>query len=157
MSLSEYFVHMFEYETWANQIVLDYLRTGRAPDYVLPVFNHLIADITPFSLQLANQPVPDDLDCSPNWSLEECAEHLPKIMGNILTRVKSLEERDFDTVLVSHAPNGREFRDTISAILTEILAHGQHHRGQIEWIVERETGEYLGTIYMRYARLKSNS
>src|SRR3569833_927695 len=151
--LSDYFVHMVEYEAWANEKMFAYVTSGRAPDSVAGIFNHLIADMTPWIHLLTERPVPVVFDVSPSWSLEECHRFLTLTMEELKVFVDGLIDVDCERVIVSQGPNARRYENTVSEILTQILSHGQHHRGQIEWIVERETGEYLGTSYMPYVRL----
>jgi len=144
---------MCEYEAWANEKIFTYITSADAPEPVAGIFNHLIADITAWILLLTGRTVPDDLDLSPSWNVEQCRRYLSLMMEELRVFVDGLSDVDFDNMVVSHAPNGRRFENTVSEILTQILSHGQHHRGQIEWIVEREKGEYLGTSYMPYVRL----
>lgn len=151
-SIYDYFVHMFDYEDWANQKVLDYLKSDDCHDQVEAIFSHLIADITPWACLLLGRDIPIDLDCSPRWTLEECEGNLTTAMSDLKTYVAGLSDGDFDNVVTSYAGNGSEFENTVAEVLTQILSHGQHHRGQIEWIIEHEAGVYLGTSYMPYVR-----
>ena len=151
-SIHEYFVHMFDYEDWANRKVLGYLMSNDGHDQIERIFSHLIADMTPWVCLLLGREVPIDLDCSPRWTLEECEANLATSMSEIKTFVAGLSDEGFGNVVTSVAPNGRQFDNTVAEVLTQILSNGQHHRGQIEWIVEHETGEYLGTSYMPYVR-----
>jgi uncharacterized damage-inducible protein DinB len=151
-SIRDYFIHMFDYEDWANRKVLDYLKNNESHDQVERIFSHLIADMTPWVCLLSAREVPIDLDCSPNWTLEECEANLTTSMSEIKSHIAGLSDGEFGNVVTSYASNGRQFDNTVAEILTQILSHGQHHRGQIEWIVEHETGEYLGTSYMPYVR-----
>ena len=152
LSIRDYFVRMFDYEDWANQRMLAYLASGRAPVTAPGIFNHLIADNMPWICLLTGRPVPTDVDFFPGWSIDECRRFLFLTMEELKTYVAGLAESEFGDVIESTTLNGRRFENTVSEILTQILSHGQHHRGQIEWIAEQETGEYLGTSYMPYVR-----
>ena len=140
MSMHAYFVHMFEYETWANDKTLAYVTSGRAPEPVVGIFNHLIADITPWIHLLASRPVPDDLDFSPSWSQDECRRFLKLTMEEITVFVAGLTESDYGRVVTSFTPNGGQFDNTVAEVLTQILSHGQHHRGQIEYVRQLRPG-----------------
>ncbi|MCW3062352.1 MAG: DinB family protein [Capsulimonas sp.] len=154
-SIALYFRHMFEYEEWANRQIVSFLSTNAVPADVVMIFGHLIADMQPWIYLLNGHDVPESIDCSPEWSLEECRMHLQSNTEALRAIFMELEDADLSKSITSHAPNGRTFQNTVSEILTQILSHGQHHRGQIEWIVEREMGQYLATSYMPFLRQRS--
>lgn len=156
-SIALYFRHMFEYEECANRQIVSFLSTNTVPSEVVTIFGHLIADMQPWVYLMNGHGVPENIDCSPQWSLEECRSHLQSSTEVLRAIVMELEDADFSKSITSYAPNGRMFQNTVSEILTQILSHGQHHRGQIEWIVEREMGQYLATSYMPFLRQRSLS
>lgn len=146
---------LFEYEDWANARVLVFLE-GRPDDRrLLDIFGHLIAESLPWLCLLRGEPVPEALECAPHWSVGDCRANLASVQARLSLTLDRLAEGDLDAPVASPEPAGRTFSNTVIEVLTHLLTHGQHHRGQIEGIAEHETGTYLATSYMPYLRQRS--
>ena len=154
--MKTYFEEMFHYERWANGKVLTYLQAQPENAQLLGIFNHLVADALPWLPVLQGEAVSETvlqtMLQSSHWSVEECRRHLVALEDSLDEYLHSLSETDMSQTVSTVGPNGQLFPNTVAEILTHLLSHGQHHRGQIEWIVEKEGGVYLGTSYLPYLR-----
>lgn len=147
----DYFRQMFAYQDWANDKLLAYLQE-HPDEQLLTMFAHIIADATPWLLLVQGRPIPSDIDFSPNWSLEECRTHLTQYQAETKAFIENLTDEGLNRVMSSPGANGATFENTVAEVLTSILLHGQHHRGQMEWIIEQKTGEHLNTFYLPFLR-----
>jgi len=74
------------------------------------------------------------------------------VHAGIINYINSVTTAELDNEVNSNGNNGHVFTNTIAEILTHITSHSQYHRGQIEMLIENETGIYFPTIYMAYLR-----
>ena len=157
-----YFVEMFRYERWANARILAYLQAEPTRDQAMgSIFRHLVADALPWLHVLRGDGVPAtvirSMTESPHWPLDMCRTELEAFQDALDMHLETLTEADFATVLTSEGPRGSQFHNTVAEVLTHLLSHGQHHRGQIELLAEQELGDYLATSYMPYLRQRVES
>ncbi len=153
-ALNGYFRDMFGYERWANERMLVYLGNPPENERLLKIFGHLIAEMVPWLCLLKGKDVPILFDCSPSWTVTECGIRFDTLQSETEDFVASLPEDGLTGVVYSPGAGGKMIENTISEILTHLLSHGQHHRGQMEMIIQNETGQYFPTSYMPYLRQK---
>ena len=158
--MTGYFRDLFAYDRWANGVMMGYLREHAGePDQerLRGIFAHLIANMTPWVYLLRGEAAPEGMDLDPVWSVEECAAQLALRETELETILEGLVEADLERFVRSPGPAGRVWEDTVAEVLTNILLHGQHHRGQMEMVIEEQTGSYRNTFYMAYIRKRGRA
>ena len=145
---------MFAFEQWSNEQVLNWLVANPDQPEMVKIFAHLIAEYQPWSYLLKGQEVPADFNPEPDWSLEECRLELETTMNTLQAFVASATESSLREIVASPGPKGVVIENTAQEILTGILNHGEHHRGQIVGMIAASTGEYVPSVYMSYLRRK---
>ena len=153
-ALNAYFRDMFSYERWANEKMLGYLGDHPDNERLLGIFGHLIAEMVPWLCLLKGKEVPAAFDCSPSWTVTECRTRFDALQSEAEDFLASLPEGALTGIVYSPGPSGKMIENTVSEILTHLLSHGQHHRGQMEMIIDFETRQYFPTSYMPYLRQK---
>lgn len=151
--MNSYFAGMLEYERWANQRILDYLDETGDHKKIRKIFSHLLADMQPWIFLMKGKAVPDIIDCNPDWSVDECKASAMTIYGSLKT-ILHTSSQTMDDIIESPGSNGKLFKNTRKEIFTHLLSHSQHHRGQIEYIIETETSSYYSTSYLPYLRMR---
>lgn len=143
---------MFAYDRWSNQQILGWLLTN--PDYpeMRKIFVHLIAEYLPWLHLLRGEEVPADVDPEPDWSLSECREMLDEVMDALQSFVRNSTDESLQAIVRSPGPNHQVFGNTAAEVLTALLNHGEHHRGQLIYLIGQATGEYVPSVYMSYLR-----
>jgi len=152
MNLEQYFAKLFEYELWANKKILMYLENNLGSKEILDIFSHMVADMKPWIMALTKQSVPDNIDCLPSWSIQQCKIELADMDEKIDSYIHSVTNIELENKVGSLGSNGQIFTNTVTEVLIQMATHSQYHRGQIEMLIKKETGVYLPTSYMLYLR-----
>ena len=119
---------------------------------IINVFSHMVADMKPWIMLLNNEPVPENIECMPSWSIQQCRDELNEVNTKINRIISTLDTVELKNTVNSQGKNGKVFTHTVSEILTQIASHNQYHRGQIEMLIKDETDIDMRTIYMSYLR-----
>ncbi len=152
--MEKFFTEMFAFEAWANEQILNWLVTNPHQPEMIKIFAHLIAENLPWICLLRGEYVPDDITSEPNWTLDECRRKLPMVMDALQAFVANLDESSLAKIIVSPGPNGVMFENSVTEILTNLLNHSEHHRGQLVGMIHQKSGEYVPSLYMNYLRSK---
>lgn len=152
--MKRYFEEMFAFEGWANESLLAWMEAHEEIPEATRVFAHTVAENHPWLHLMRGEAVPQGVHPEPDWSLAECRAQLGPTMDALASFVVSREEADFGGIVRSETPTGIVFENTLTELLTHLLNHAEHHRGQILWLIAKETGEYVPSLYMPYLRRK---
>ncbi|MBM7567785.1 DinB family protein [Paenibacillus sacheonensis] len=77
---------------------------------------------------------------------EENAEHYR-------VYIEGLGESELDEMIDYASLNGAPFQTSVRDILSQVLLHGQYHRGQINRALRMESAEPVQVDYITFARL----
>lgn len=150
--LSTHFKQYMEFEKWVNQRIMSYLESNLHDQRSLDIFCHLIADIEAWLILLETQEVPENYECKPKWPLNECKNQLNSVMQRLSNLVRALGEDDIKSQITSFGHDGCKHENTVEEVLSHIMSHSQHHRGQLELLMEEYTNNYTNLGYMYYLR-----
>ncbi len=145
-----YYSEMLAYERWANERVLAWLEDHPNHPELTKIFAHLIGENLPWIYLMRGKEVPADINPEPDWSLVDCRTQLESMLQALEYEVDRRD--DFSDPVRTTGKNGVVFEHTVGEILTSLLNHAEHHRGEIQGIVSRDTGEYIPSVYMCYLR-----
>lgn len=67
--------------------------------------------------------------------------------------IEGLEESELDEIIDYANQNGVVFRTSVRDILSQVILHGQYHRGQINRVLRIESAEPVQVDYITFARL----
>lgn len=152
MNMKKYFVKLFEYEFWANNKILMHLEMNPTSKEITDLFSHMLADMKPWVMLLSKESVPDNIDCQPSWSIQQCKKELEEVHAKICSYINSVTTLELENKIKSKGPSGQIFTNSVTEVLTHMASHSQHHRGQIEMLIKQEIGTYLLVGYMPYLR-----
>jgi uncharacterized damage-inducible protein DinB len=139
-------IHMPDYLEWANTRALGML-TDTPSEEGIRVFAHLLAAELVWAARVTHDPPPCPV--RPEWTLEECAEALPRSVKCYRAIVTAHEAT---RPILYHNQQGEEYTSLEGDILLHVLAHGAYHRGQISQEVRRAGGEVADTDYILFRR-----
>jgi uncharacterized damage-inducible protein DinB len=150
--MRDHFRDMFAFERWANHQILTWLLQHPHHAEMRKIFAHIIAENLPWLYLLRGHHVPGSINPEPNWSLNECQRQLPTVMDALESFVQSSSNDTLKSIVRSPGANGVVFENTATEVLTGLLNHAEHHRGQLLWLIAKETGEYVPSLYLSYLR-----
>ncbi|WP_235549022.1 DinB family protein [Paenibacillus sp. Soil522] len=67
--------------------------------------------------------------------------------------IEGLEESELDEMIDYANQSGVPFRTSVRDIMSQVLLHGQYHRGQINRALRIESAEPVQVDYITFARL----
>jgi len=152
--LKTYLEEMTRFDRWANERLLNWMESRPEDLELTQVYAHILGENLPWLHLLRGESVPEDVRSEPDWSLAECRENFAPTMDALSDYLAGLSEEELANSVSSSSPAGHTFQNTVLEVLTNLLAHAEHHRGQIVASIAKKTGEYIPTVYMSYLRYR---
>lgn len=145
---------MMDHLYWANGRILDALEeSGTKNKDLLKLVRHVAVAERVWLSRLQGKG-------SEQYSLWEEAENLTMIRTifeenaeQYRVYIEGLEESELDEMIDYSNQSGVAFRTSVRDILSQVLLHGQYHRGQINRALRIESAEPVQVDYITFARL----
>lgn len=129
MTLSD-LKHLLHYTRWANNMILeDLLEHGQTPTRAVTWFAHILAAEHLWLDRMTNDP--RNHVVWPDWKVYECDEQMKELEKRWEKFFESLSDEGLDRVVEYANTEGKTYTNTVREILTHIVLHAPHHRGQI--------------------------
>jgi uncharacterized damage-inducible protein DinB len=121
---------LLRYDAWANRRVLESLEQPQTPAKAVELFAHILAAQEIWLSRLGG------LDSSPIeiWpalTVADCGPRQRRLDHALGDYLRMLSPEGLDQPIDYRTTAGKQFRNTPRQILTHVMFHGQHHRGQI--------------------------
>ncbi len=137
--MKTYFKDLFSYDHWANERLLATLRTNHIEhEHIIKIMSHLVSAQLIWLHRIQDLPVSP----FPLWESYKISELESMVEESSIRWIKFLEEckiTTFEEVVQYHNTKGQHFESTIKEIITHVLYHSMHHRGQVSRLM-RESG-----------------
>lgn len=144
--------HFFEFNTWATRRAAASVETVAAerPRALAPLA-HMLAAERVWLLRLAGQES-SDVALAPDLSLEECRALAEENRVAYEQFLGALGESALGSAVTYRNTKGVEYHTPVREILTQVMMHGVHHRGQVASAVRAEGGTPANTDYITFVR-----
>ena len=148
-------LHLIGHMRWADERALQSLHET-PEDQGLRILTHVLAtEQICLDRKEARDPWPQDF--WPDLSIHECSSVFPGIHDRYERFITARTEEDLQEEVWYRTSGDDGHRTVLRKMLTHVVLHGEHHRGQIAHIVQRAGGRPAATDYIVYARyLKSD-
>jgi uncharacterized damage-inducible protein DinB len=121
---------MFNYDCWANRECLAALRPADpSPDKVLRLLAHTLSAQKLWLERMRG--VHQSVAVWPASTLADCAALTGEMESSWKKYLTSLQPADFDNQIDYRNSKGELWSSRVEDILTHVLIHSAHHRGQI--------------------------
>lgn len=121
---------MFAYDQWANTEALASLRaTGSPPERARKTMAHIVAAEVLWHARLNHASAP--LAVWPDLDLDQCATWLADLQRLWSRYLDALAPDALGTKIEYTNTKGEAFASTVGDVLTHVIVHSAHHRGQI--------------------------
>lgn len=149
---TDYFQNMFNYDTTVNQQILEQLRGSSLKlDRAKKTLFHILAAKEVWIRRLNNQNL-KGIEIWPDFSFDQAQQQIDKNIEAYRKYLEDISDQDLSSNLHYTNSKGTEFKTPIRDILSHVLIHGGHHRGQIAKYVREAGGDPLNTDYITYVR-----
>ncbi|MFZ1731794.1 MAG: DinB family protein [Bacteroidota bacterium] len=152
MQLRDHFLRTYDFNTQANQRIVDALRAVDQPiDEALGLLGHMLHAEKLWFLRLEGFDT-GTLTAWPSLTLNECAE-LAAITGDSAhSFIKRLDDQSIEVRVQYSNSKGDVYTNTIADILNHLSHHGAYHRAQINRIIREHGAEPAKVDFISFAR-----
>lgn len=149
---TDYFLNMFNYDAIANQKILEQLENATLNlEKAQQIHSHILAAKEVWIRRLNNQDL-KGIEIWPEFNLGEAQKQIDNNIASYQKYLKNITNQDLSSNLHYTNSKGTKFETPIRDILSHVLIHGGHHRGQIAMYVREVGAEPLNTDYITYVR-----
>lgn len=146
-----YFERVFRFVAWANQRSLEALRaTPGAHAEALPLLSHLLAAEHVWLARVQRREPRHPV--WPTLEIDECGALASENEAGYRTLLGQLGEEQLAAPILCRTSQGQEFVTSVLDILTQVITHGQYHRGQIAKAIGRSGGMAVNTDFITFVR-----
>jgi uncharacterized damage-inducible protein DinB len=127
--MKEYFIRLFEYDRYANQIILDTIIKADSPEKPVKFMAHLLAAQQVWIHRCKGLP-PFTGVLWPDWPADSLAAMIAENAEQWITYLSGLEPGDFEKTISYQDTRGNSWENKLTDILAHAINHGTHHRAQ---------------------------
>jgi uncharacterized damage-inducible protein DinB len=150
--MRDYFIRLFEYDRFANELILDIIGKANNPEKPVKLMAHLFAaqwvwlsrcqSGPPFTGALWPEGEPDTFAAT---SAQNSAAWLNYLEG--------LHDNDFERIITYKSLRGDPFENKLNDLLAHVINHGTHHRAQAgQHLITAGIEQLPGTDYIMFLR-----
>jgi len=149
--MKPYLARLLDHACWANARTLASLQSVEPPVEAVRLFAHVLTTERIYHERMEGQdPWPQDF--WPDLSLEACASLMPANRDRYRGFLDACDEADLLRPVRYRNSRGIVYHTPIVDLMTHVMLHGEHHRGQIAQRLRRYGGEPALTDFIAYVR-----
>lgn len=157
--MNQQFLLLYDYNIWANERVISYLRTLPGNLFlkevdlgfksIAEVIGHLIS-VDEICFSRIKEESTSSLVTKQIINLDDASNYMNKLQSQI--REYLLTISDIEKIITYRNTMGEEFQNSISEIIQQVVNHGTYHRGNISTILRYLGFSGIQTDYIVYLR-----
>jgi uncharacterized damage-inducible protein DinB len=155
MELKQYLQETFEYNDFANKLVLEKISQLPEKDEAIKLFSHLINSMNKWMARIVQDPAVNELDWwKPEYPFEELSARWAACLNRWLDFIRSKTEDELFAVIQYTGSDGGRWEVPLKDIPLQLNYHSIHHRAQIQSVIRRQGlvpdfVDYIGTKYRK--------
>ncbi len=145
------FARLLDHAHWANARTLASLQAGDPPAHAVRLFAHVLTTEQIYHGRLSGlDPWPQDF--WPDLALAACASLVPANRDRYRRFLDEHTEEDLRRRVRYRNSRGIVYHTPIADLLTHLMLHGEHHRGQIAQALRQSGGQPPVTDFIAFVR-----
>jgi uncharacterized damage-inducible protein DinB len=128
--MKDYFIRLFEYDKYANLVILKAIREADNPLQSIQLFGHLLAAQQRWLARCQYSTAPE-VDIWPKQETLPFEEILADNFQQWTALLSTITPANLEQRIAYKNSAGTPFADKLIDILTQVTNHGTHHRAQI--------------------------
>jgi uncharacterized damage-inducible protein DinB len=149
--MKDYFTRLFKHVEWADQKVLESLRSAQNPQKrSLELYSHILGSEHVWLSRING--TTQRVDVWPVLTLDECEDLGRENTAGFRGLVSCLTPDLLEKPITYRNSAGDQFTSTIQDILTHVAMHGSYHRGQIAASLRAGGDSPSPTDYIAFVR-----
>ncbi len=146
-----YIARLLAHAHWANARTLAALQAGEPPAEAVRLFAHVLTTEQIYHERMGeHDPWPQDF--WPGLSLEDCAPLVPANHDLYRRFLADRTDEDLGRRVRYRNSRGVVYHTSVIDLLTHLMLHGQHHRGQIAQTLRQHGHEPPVTDFIAFVR-----
>jgi uncharacterized damage-inducible protein DinB len=149
--MKKYFLKLYQFNAWANQRVIQYLKDQKMNhEKIISVMGHIAAAEMLWLHRVAGLPKPN-VKLWSSYSLNELSSMLATADQQWLEYIQDTE--NFNRELSYTNYTGAPFINNVEAIMIHTVNHASYHRGQVAMLLRQFGLEPINTDFITYDRV----
>ena len=148
----ETIIKMYEHLHWANQRILETLKTKEDHAHEAKrLFSHILQAEQVWFQRIKGQ----ESSTQALWtelSVEECSDLVEKNNQSFMELLSGMSDGDVDQMVIYQNSTGKEFATSVRDIVTHVALHGQYHRGQVNRVLREDGLEPVNVDFITFVR-----
>lgn len=128
--MKAHFIKMFNYDEYANLLILKSILELNAPEKPVQLMAHLLA-AQQIWLNRCKGSLTNGGILWPDWKAETFEAIIRKNHLNWIDFIYRFDPENFDKTIQYQNTKGENFQNKLSDVLGHLINHGTHHRAQI--------------------------
>jgi uncharacterized damage-inducible protein DinB len=128
--MKDYFIRLFEYDRYANQIILDTMIKTNNPEKTVKLMAHMLAAQEVWINRCKEQLPATSIVLWPDWPAEILGDKITENAAQWIGFLSQQNDEDFDKMVSYKDTKGNAWENRLSDILAHVINHGTHHRAQ---------------------------
>ena len=150
--MKEYFIRLFEYDRYANHIILETIIKANNPDKPVKLVAHLLAAQQVWLKRCQGVPAIAG-PLWPDWPVDTLAGIIDTNSSQWIEFLHGLQAADLEKFITSKTSRGDTFQDKMIDALAHVIIHGTHHRAQAgQHLIAAGIESLPNTDYIFYIR-----
>jgi len=150
--MKAYFTQLFNYDRYANHLILDALISANSTPKAVQTMGHLLAAQQIWFSRCTGGP-PAGMALWPDITVDSIGEIIDNNHTAWVAYLDTLMPADFERIIYYKTFQGTDFESKLVDVLSHVINHGTHHRGQIGALIKLAGTETLpSTDYILYVR-----
>ncbi len=149
--MKAYFTRLVTHMDWANRRTLTALQTTTPPEEAVRLFVHVLTTEQIYHERMrGTDPWPQDF--WPSYALEDCVRLVSANRALYHRFLADSADGDWSRRVHYRNSRGETFQTPLRDMLTHLMLHGQHHRGQIARVLRQHGHTPPVTDFITFVR-----
>lgn len=150
--MKDYYFHLFEYNDWANRLVLDKLNEySNLNPKIYSLYSHIIIAQILWLNRVREEPN-EFKDFWQLLDLDSIKRLNAKSTADWLSLLNGIDEKNLEQSHSYVNSKGNKYSNTLAQILTHVINHSTYHRAQIAQLLRAENIQPPYTDYIGFFR-----
>jgi uncharacterized damage-inducible protein DinB len=149
--MKAYFTRLFNYDLYANMLLIDKLMASNTEGKAAELMAHLLVSQQIWLGRCQLDPIARDAQW-PNWSVSSLKAIAEQNHADWIGFLEGISASDFSGIITYQNSKGQVFNNTLSDILAHLINHGTHHRAQAGQYLKQAGIQLPVTDYIFYIR-----